>query len=228
MEARLADARGKCTSGEAFKVAPADAVSFWMEVPTITYAECILHQARSEAEFQRATGFIDEALETARSRGSVRQVIMLSSLRAIALEAVGELGVGLKRLASAVDLARPLGLIRTFLDRGPRLGKLLEKLACEQPRDVYVRELVAACSGPTTNPVEELDRLAARELLSARELDVLHLMVKLKSNKEIAASLHVSYETVKNHAKSIYRKLDVHGRRQAVARAVALGLDTHK
>jgi len=228
MEARLADAKGKCTSGEAFKVAPADAVSFWMEVPTVTYAECLLHQASSEAEFQRATGFIGEALEAAGSRGSVRQVIILSLLRAMALESLGESDAGLALLASTVELARPLGLIRTFLDRGPGLYRLLENLACQQPDDVYVRELVAARSGPTTNPVEELDRFAALELLSARELDVLHLMVELKSNKEIGASLYISYETVKNHAKSIYRKLGVRNRREAVARAVALGLDTHK
>ena len=44
------------------------------------------------------------------------------------------------------------------------------------------------------------------------------------TNKEIADTLVVSPATVKSHTLSIYAKLDVHGRRQAVARAQELGL----
>lgn len=226
MEARLAFATGKNLSCEAFKAIPADAVSFWMEVPTVTYAELKLHQAKSEAELQLAMTFIDEALENARSRGTVRQIIVLSSLKALAFESLGDLDAGIRLLETAVEMARSLGLLRTFLERGPRLGKLLETLAGKKSQDDYVRRLSEFFCDQPANPGAGLDEVAGSGLLSDRELDVLELMFKRKSNKQIAAELHISYETVKNHAKRIYRKLGVHSRREAISQARALGLDT--
>ena len=56
------------------------------------------------------------------------------------------------------------------------------------------------------------------EPLSDRERDVLRLLPTLLPNTEIAGELFVSVNTVKTHVKSIYRKLDVSSRREAVAR----------
>ena len=56
--------------------------------------------------------------------------------------------------------------------------------------------------------------------LSARELDVLTLMVKGNSNKEIAQRLSISVPTVKFHVRSILSKLQATGRVEAVAIAV--------
>jgi len=55
--------------------------------------------------------------------------------------------------------------------------------------------------------------------LSDRELDVLRLMTTRLSQREIGASLYVSLNTVKTHTKSIFRKLGVSTREEAVARA---------
>jgi DNA-binding NarL/FixJ family response regulator len=55
---------------------------------------------------------------------------------------------------------------------------------------------------------------AGPELLTAREADVLELLQRGRSNAEIAASLQVSVETVRTHARHVYRKLDVHSRRE--------------
>ena len=62
------------------------------------------------------------------------------------------------------------------------------------------------------------------EPLSGRELEVLHLMALGKTNQEIARQLVVAPGTVKAHAASIYRKLDVANRTEAVARARQLGI----
>jgi DNA-binding NarL/FixJ family response regulator len=58
------------------------------------------------------------------------------------------------------------------------------------------------------------DGLAGPELLTPREADVLGLLQRGRSNAEIAASLHVSVETVRTHARHIYRKLGVRTRRE--------------
>jgi DNA-binding NarL/FixJ family response regulator len=55
---------------------------------------------------------------------------------------------------------------------------------------------------------------AGPELLTPREADVLDLLQRGRSNAEIAASLHVSVETVRTHARHIYRKLGVRTRRE--------------
>ncbi len=52
--------------------------------------------------------------------------------------------------------------------------------------------------------------------LSSREMEVLSCVVEGKSNKEIAASLGISHQTVKNHVTSILRKFNVEDRTQAV------------
>lgn len=52
-------------------------------------------------------------------------------------------------------------------------------------------------------------------LLSKRELEVLQLLGRGKSNKEIAKSLHLSEGTVRNHLSNIFCKLDVRDRTQA-------------
>jgi LuxR family maltose regulon positive regulatory protein len=62
------------------------------------------------------------------------------------------------------------------------------------------------------------------EPLSQRELEVLHLIALGKTNQEIAQQLIVAPGTVKAHTSSIYRKLEVTNRTEAVARARQLGI----
>ena len=56
--------------------------------------------------------------------------------------------------------------------------------------------------------------------LSARENEILELMVKGLIKKEIAEQMGISYHTVNNHLRSIYEKLHVHTRAGAVAKAL--------
>jgi LuxR family maltose regulon positive regulatory protein len=62
------------------------------------------------------------------------------------------------------------------------------------------------------------------EPLTPRELEVLALLARHLTNKEIAAELVISPVTVKTHTLNIYRKLDVRKRREAVERAQELNL----
>jgi two-component system NarL family response regulator len=67
------------------------------------------------------------------------------------------------------------------------------------------------------------DRLRRREL-TAREIDVLSLIVQGRSNKEIAGHLGVADETVKSHLKNLFLKLGVHDRTQAAIAGLQHGI----
>jgi DNA-binding NarL/FixJ family response regulator len=56
------------------------------------------------------------------------------------------------------------------------------------------------------------------DVLTPREAEVMELLQRGKSNAEIANELHVSVETVRSHARRIYRKLGVKTRRELLAR----------
>ena len=76
-------------------------------------------------------------------------------------------------------------------------------------------------------PVDLAAKLAQRvsgETLSAREIDVLKLMAKGKSNKEIGSALFISEGTVKSHVKAIFAKMNVVSRTEAVATATRRGM----
>jgi DNA-binding NarL/FixJ family response regulator len=72
-----------------------------------------------------------------------------------------------------------------------------------------------------------LERMAENERsedLSARELEVLRLLVEGASNKAIAARLNLSENTIKSHISHIFGKLGVQSRAEAVAAALQRGL----
>jgi LuxR family maltose regulon positive regulatory protein len=115
--------------------------------------------------------------------------------------------------------------VRPFIDRGPRLPGQLAALAARDGREGFLGILLAAAAGgQTAHAGDQPAPPVAEPQLSNRELDVLELLSQRLSNKEIADRLHVSPETIKKHTRNLYQKLDVHGRREAVARGVATRL----
>jgi LuxR family maltose regulon positive regulatory protein len=61
-------------------------------------------------------------------------------------------------------------------------------------------------------------------ILSPREITVITHLAGELSISDIASAMFISHATVKTHIVAIYRKLDTHSRRSAVARAKSMGL----
>jgi two-component system, NarL family, response regulator len=95
------------------------------------------------------------------------------------------------------------------------------------PREALMDCIRRVYAGETSVPMHLVAKLAERvsgDTLSKREIEVLKLMAKGRSNKEIASSLFISEGTVKSHGKAIFAKMNVFSRTEAVAEATRRGL----
>ena len=121
------------------------------------------------------------------------------------------------------------------MDLGPGLAKLLHRLKLDEEALRYVGRILAAFKeneqrayGESTESSTQLRTSSAHqpliEPLSKRELEILRLLALHLSNQEIADKLYISTGTVKSHGKNIYGKLGVGSRREAVAKAMGLGI----
>lgn len=110
-----------------------------------------------------------------------------------------------------------------------RLVHVLRDLSAERAVDELIHDIVAAAgriraaraSGPP-GAAEAAD--AAGEVLTHREQEVLRLLAAGAQTAAIASTLFVSQRTVRNHVQSIFGKLDVHSRLEAVSVAARKGL----
>lgn len=94
-------------------------------------------------------------------------------------------------------------------------------------REGFLAAIRAVYAGQQHVPAEVAQRLAEhipRPELTAREREVLELIVKGKGNKDIATDLAISEHTVKNHINNILSKLGVSDRTQAVTVALQRGI----
>ena len=163
-------------------------------------------------------------------QGRTRLVIETALLKALALQAQGNAAQALVALERARSLAEPAGFVRIFIDEGLHMARLLRQAAARGVAPGYVAKLLAAF--PELEPPVQAAARAARpaeqskivEPLSERELEVLRLLAAGLSNPEIAQALYVAVSTVRSHTKSIYSKLNAHGRWEAVQQARELGL----
>lgn len=134
---------------------------------------------------------------------------------AVVADLSGEVEVATNAMAEAVALGEADGHVRLFLDAGPQADALLRGLRRSHPTPYLVR-LGDGGAAPTAE--------AGADVLSPRELVILRYLPSHLSNAELADRLFVSQNTVKTHLRSIYRRLGVSGRRDAVAAAERLGL----
>ena len=110
------------------------------------------------------------------------------------------------------------------------LKDLLPETLFQQLRGLMSGEapISRAMTGKLLRQLAQQSRSAARpaasDVLSARECEVLALVVDGCSNQEIAEELGITHNTVKNHLRSILAKLGVRNRTQAAAYAVSHGL----
>ena len=127
-------------------------------------------------------------------------------------------------LQAALTAAAPRGYFRIFLDEADLMCSLLESaLPHLQDKDllVFAKRLLDAMPG---GDAKDRASIVDDQTLSDRELEVLNLLAVGQSYKEIGQRLFLSLNTVQFHVKSIYRKLLVNKRVQAIEKAREMDL----
>ena len=160
----------------------------------------------------------------AESTHNRRVLIEVLALEAMLHAANHDEKAALDALEESLALAQPGGFIRLYVDLGPKMAELLRYMQNREPYDEYVTKILGAFANDARLGSESVGNGQLMEPLTEREVEILGLLGKRYSNKEIAAELVISPETVKRHTINIYQKLAVHNRRDAVEVAGALGL----
>jgi ATP/maltotriose-dependent transcriptional regulator MalT len=186
-----------------------------------------------------ALGLLDRLFEAAEGGGRMGSVIEILTLRALALQARRESSEALVALEKALTLAEPEGYVRLFVDEGAPMETLLSELPKRRrmgSRDArqhamlgYARRLLTAFQSPHKSTEPSVGRASQSDqpvlnLLTAREREVLERIAEGLSNREIAAQLFIATSTVKGYVHSLFRKLEVDSRTQAISRARELRL----
>jgi LuxR family maltose regulon positive regulatory protein len=202
---------------------------FRMYEPHFTLAKIWLAQDMP-ASRRQAAELLDHLRHYAESGHNIFCLIQALALLSILRATEDDEPAALALLEEAIELAEPGGFIRLFVDLGPPMARLLH---LKQRKDVpldYLSQILDAFPKPAIDE-KKLAASSSRppssvlvESLTPREMEVLVLLAQRLTNKEIAEELVVSPDTVKTHTLSIYAKLDVHGRRQAVDKASEIGL----
>jgi LuxR family maltose regulon positive regulatory protein len=213
---------------------PPDMALLWLEEPQVTRARILVARG-TPTDLQLALQVLGVLYEIVERTHNTRYKIEILALRALALDAQGETSQGDAELKQALDLARLGGFIRVFADLGVPMQAMLHRLAKQDHSAETIRRVLAAF------PEEDEDLVSSEspaqpahppsigistlvEPLTRRELEVLALLRGPLSIQEIALQLYISPATVKRHTINIYGKLGVNRRRDAVARAIELGI----
>jgi LuxR family maltose regulon positive regulatory protein len=187
--------------------------------------------------------------EAAEAGGRLARLLEDLVLKAVAYEALDDTPTALRTLWQAVELGRPQRFVRTFVEGGPVIRRLLSLLRTERsrqsasgqrPKEATTQHYIAsllnafqpARQAPTPRGTGHSMAPAATDLpsglpapkLTPREREVLRLVADGASNDDIARILVIATPTAKRHVSNIFAALDVHRRTQAVARARELGL----
>ena len=172
-----------------------------------------------QRDWQAMLSVLAVANELAERLQRGREIVQVKLLKALALKDSG--GDGLPCLLEAISLAETYGLQRVLQDTHPDLATWAQKVHDKDAR------MTAQQASPTIAPSRQepvATGVSPSRLLTPKEREVLQLLARNLTNKQIALALDVGDETVKWHLKNLYGKFHAGTRKHVVDRAYMLGI----
>ncbi|WP_224788168.1 helix-turn-helix transcriptional regulator [Pseudomonas fluorescens] len=172
-----------------------------------------------QRDWQAMLSVLAVANEIAERLQRGREIVQVKLLKALALKDSG--GDGLSCLLEAISLADTYGLQRILLDTHPDLVTWAQEVRHKNARP---HTQAPSPSAPVPRPEPVTTGVSPSRLLTPKEREVLQLLARNLTNKQIALALNVGDETVKWHLKNLYGKFHAGTRRHVVDRAYMLGI----
>ncbi|MEM6485698.1 MAG: LuxR C-terminal-related transcriptional regulator [Pseudomonadota bacterium] len=193
---------------------------------TITRARLLIHLGDTAG----ARKLLIPAEREATSLGRRRRLLKVKLMCALASREDGETALARRSLIEALEIGEAGGFVRSILDEGPKIMRLLKEVRAELPRlpnqvrsdavICYIDRLMEAHGHAPMVDLPSGDATLALNLadgLTEKEIVVLNLIAEGLTNLALSARLCISVNTVKWHLRNIYDKLGVNTRMQAVA-----------
>jgi len=194
---------------------PQDSPHHWFEGQYFTYVRLLIAQEK----FSDASLLLKSMRANAEAGKRRRKLITIHLLLALVEFAGDQQEQVAFHLERALEIAIPQDYLRAFLNEGSALLDLLPAVR-DQASD-FIDQLL---SGRDFSIVSSTTLHHHIEALSEREHEVLLLVARGYSNRQIAEALFVTLGTVKKHLNNIFGKLQVKNRTEAVAKARELQL----
>jgi LuxR family maltose regulon positive regulatory protein len=186
----------------------------------------LVAQARlllAQGDSQGAVAALEPCLTDSAARMTLHDKVCGLVTAAVAARRLGDAEQATERLTFALALAEPHAMYRPFLDSGAAARSALTVLIRPASHGAAFAARILQRFEVTTGPSSGQPTSLAVPL-TCSELAVLRFLPSHMTNQEIAEALFLSINTVKTHLRSVYRKLGVTTRRQAITRGGRLGL----
>jgi LuxR family maltose regulon positive regulatory protein len=189
------------------------------EIAYLAVARVLIFKG-DRAALRQALTLLEQLEPTAGAEGRTAVQVEALALQGLAFQKRGDEAKAMTAIERALRLAEPEGYMRLFVDLGQGMARLLQATRSRKVMPAYVKRLLTAFG-------DDWLAVGARPLpepMTKRETEILKLIAAGLTNREIAAQLIISPETVKKHAGNIYSKLYVASRTEAAAIARELDL----
>ena len=214
VEAQLLFAAGR---GErALKLLTSDGPTGDTDVRANTVRACVEHRLLDDAV---------RCLEEWHPAPELRPMLQHRMWTAVVDQALGNRRSATRTFTELTEEAEPEGFVRLFVDAGPLVARVLNDTSSVTP-SAYLESLAREVATPTVHTAAASGAADTHifALLSQRELEVVRYLPTRLSAIEIAEHLYISYNTLKSHMRSIYRKFGVSSRQELIRRAEELDL----
>lgn len=189
-----------------------------------THALVVAHDlAVARGEAGRWSEVMGTHISYLRQRGLRRRLLLALLAHASSAEHVGDENAAASSLREALLLGAHRGFVRVFLERAQALQATVARIGTESfdaSSQAEVRTMIASMRGRGGLGKAPLEAA----LLSPREAQVLRMMPEGLTSKEIAQRLGVTHNTVKGYRRTLFEKLGVTSRSQAIEKARLLQL----
>lgn len=204
-----------------------DDLTYLREFEHVTLARVLIVQCgQDKTALRDVVTFLERLTAAASTGGRIGTAIETLILRALCLEALGDVPAAQTCLGEALVRAEPEGYLRIFVDEGSPLQDLLQQALANGIGGEYGRRVLASFEKPAPVAATHIRTPIGDtgESLTVREVEILRLIADGLRNQQIADQLFISPATVKRHIANAYGKLGVRHRTEALLRARSLHL----